>query len=73
MVLIIKSLTIVFGISTGLGLLSYYAFNSTFLGVFLGATVIQFIISYFFNTWLDSKVNKANADREAELLAEFNR
>ena len=35
--------------------------------------ILQFIVSYFFNTWTDLKNNRELADREADLLKEFNK
>ena len=73
MLLIFRSLAIVLAISGALATIAYYMFNITPLGVFLVATILQFIGSYFFNTWLESRDQTAASEREADLIKEFTR
>ena len=73
MLLILRSLTIVLSISTTLAAIAYYMFNITPVGVFLIATILQLIGSYFFNTWIETRGETAAAERSAELIKEFTR
>ena len=73
MLLILKSLAVVLSISTALGLIAHYLFGITFLGVFLTGIIIQFLGSYFLNTWIESRERKVAADREEEIIKEFNK
>ena len=73
MYLILKSLAIILAISSLIGVIGHYMFNISFLGCFAISTIVQLLAGYFVNTWLENRSNITNADREADLIKEFNR
>mgnify|MGYP003323479493 CR=1 FL=1 len=73
MILILKSLGIVLSISTLLATTSYYMFNISFTGVFITGTVLQLVCSYFINSWIEARTINESANRDADLIKEFNK
>lgn len=68
---IVKSLTILVFVSSSIAGISYTFLNVSFPGIFLLATVIQLVLSWFLKTYIIHTQKKAYITRQSQMLSQI--